>query len=112
MPVPFTPPMPDAHSVRRRPARPVPALALLAALAAGCADAVTIPGAGPAAAVPGVALSADAADPCNGAAPTALTPGQAITVADSSLCVAGGDAGAEYALVPVNGSTSAPARRS
>ena len=107
MHAPSIPPMSDAHPVRHRPARPVPALALLAVLAAACADAVTTPGARQAAAVPGAALAADAADPCNGVAPTALTPGQAITVADSSLCVAGGAEGAEYALVPVNGSTSA-----
>jgi hypothetical protein len=104
--------MSATHPVRR-PApsvRPVPSLALLAALASvvGCADAVTHPVARPAEGVPAASIAAaDAADPCGTAKDSLAKPGQARAVGDTVLCVAGGDAGADYALVLVNGSTNA-----
>jgi hypothetical protein len=53
---------------------------------------------------------AAAATACTATSTIALTPGQVLTPAGTTLCVGGGAAGAEYALVPFNASTSARSR--
>ena len=110
-------PMPDVQPVRPRPGRatpwPAPTFAWLSAglavlVVAACADDVTTPGrrAAEGGSAPLAAVAADRADPCGATTVTLATPGQALAVTDTVLCVSGGGTGAEYALVPVNGGTN------